>query len=118
MLAAAATLLGCASSRSAGYAAGPGASCQESAALPGKPGCFWLRDFDGSWTVFNELSGRAPSLRSIRPVSPFGAPVRRVGVYPVQPVLDFGKLRLFSQPRYASCQDHGVSHSRWLSPLG
>jgi hypothetical protein len=54
LLAAAATLLGCASSRSAGYAAGPGASRQENAALPGKPGCFWLRDFDGSWTVLND----------------------------------------------------------------
>ncbi|MGA7538265.1 MAG: DUF6491 family protein [Steroidobacteraceae bacterium] len=47
--AAAAALLGCASSQGA-----TGAKGQTSAALPGTPGCFWLRDFDGSWTVLND----------------------------------------------------------------
>jgi Family of unknown function (DUF6491) len=48
---AAGALLGCASIPGAAH---EGASAQKSAALPGKPGCFWLRDFDGSWTVLND----------------------------------------------------------------
>lgn len=51
LLATAATLLGCASTPGA---AREGASAQNTAALPGKPGCFWLMDFDGSWTVLND----------------------------------------------------------------
>jgi Family of unknown function (DUF6491) len=47
--AAAAALLGCASTEGV-----TGAKGQASAALPGTPGCFWLRDFDGSWTVLND----------------------------------------------------------------
>lgn len=27
---------------------------QATANLPGKPGCFWLRNFTGSWTVLNQ----------------------------------------------------------------
>lgn len=53
----AAALWGCASSPSsqgAGLAANLGAKSHETAALPGKPGCFWLSNFDGSWTVLNE----------------------------------------------------------------
>jgi len=42
-------LLGCASTQGAGHANGP-----TTAALPGTPACFWLRDFDGSWTVLND----------------------------------------------------------------
>jgi hypothetical protein len=52
MLATAATLLGCASTPGGARHAGAGAL--ETAALPGKPGCFWLRNFDGSWTVLND----------------------------------------------------------------
>lgn len=51
LLASAATLLGCASTPGAPHAR---AGAQNTAALPGKPGCFWLRDFDGSWTVLND----------------------------------------------------------------
>ncbi|HWG77646.1 MAG TPA: DUF6491 family protein [Steroidobacteraceae bacterium] len=32
----------------------PGPNPHDLAALPGKPGCFWLRNFDGSWTALNE----------------------------------------------------------------
>ena len=56
LAAAAAALCGCASSPSsqgAGVAAYLGKS-HETAALPGKPGCFWLSNFDGSWTVLND----------------------------------------------------------------
>lgn len=57
-LAAAATALGgCASSlasQGAGLAANLGSGRQKSAPLPGKPGCFWISNFDGSWTVLNE----------------------------------------------------------------
>lgn len=66
LLAAAAAVLGaCASSPSsqgAGVAANLGSKRQETAALPGKPGCFWLSNFDGSWTVLNpsELIVYAP----------------------------------------------------------
>jgi hypothetical protein len=48
---AAAALLGCASAHGRGYAASSAATDRETAALPGRPGCFWLTDFDGSWTV-------------------------------------------------------------------
>ncbi len=55
-------LAGCASTPSPGPAAAPastapdrGAGAQRTAAvLPGQPGCFWLRNFDGSWTVLNQ----------------------------------------------------------------
>ncbi|MGH8316624.1 MAG: DUF6491 family protein [Steroidobacteraceae bacterium] len=50
--AAAAALLGCASTQVTGPA-NRGAGSQKTAALPGKPGCFWLRQFQGSWTVLN-----------------------------------------------------------------
>lgn len=52
-----AALSGCASSPSsqgAGVAAVLGSKSHKAAALPGKPGCFWLSNFDGSWTVLNE----------------------------------------------------------------
>jgi hypothetical protein len=60
--AAAATLLGCASTQGAGHATNTGTSSQKTAALPGKPACFWLRSFQGSWTVLNssELIVYAP----------------------------------------------------------
>lgn len=32
----------------------PGPDPHDLAALPGKPGCFWLRNFDGSWTALNQ----------------------------------------------------------------
>ncbi|MGH8316655.1 MAG: DUF6491 family protein [Steroidobacteraceae bacterium] len=51
LAAAAAALLGCASAPVGGYATSSAATSRETAALPGKPGCFWLTDFDGSWTV-------------------------------------------------------------------
>lgn len=57
LAAAAGALWGCASSPSsqgAGLAADLGSKSQEAAALPGKPGCFWLSNFDGSWTVLND----------------------------------------------------------------
>ena len=42
----------------AGCAGGPrevrGERATDTAALPGKPGCFWLRNFDGSWTALNQ----------------------------------------------------------------
>ncbi|MGH8290141.1 MAG: DUF6491 family protein [Steroidobacteraceae bacterium] len=41
-------MLGCASTH------GAGANSPKTAALPGTPGCFWLRNFDGSWTVLND----------------------------------------------------------------
>ncbi len=39
-----------------GCASGPGTAdqAQATAALPGKPGCFFLVNFDGSWTVLNQ----------------------------------------------------------------
>lgn len=49
-------LWGCAaspSSQGAGVAANLQSSSHVTAALPGKPGCFWLSNFDGSWTVLN-----------------------------------------------------------------
>lgn len=51
--AAAAALLGCASAPE-GYATESAATGREIAALPGKPGCFWLTGFDGSWTVLTD----------------------------------------------------------------
>jgi Family of unknown function (DUF6491) len=51
---AALALLGCASTQPAGHAANGVAAGQKTAALPGKPGCFWLKDFQGSWTVLND----------------------------------------------------------------
>jgi hypothetical protein len=56
-LAAAALLFGCASNPSrqgVDHAANLGSKSHETVALPGKPGCFWLSNFDGSWTVLNE----------------------------------------------------------------
>ena len=52
----AAALSACASGpprRAGGYTAGAGVR-QKSVALPGQPGCFWLSDFEGSWTVLND----------------------------------------------------------------
>lgn len=58
MLASAAVVIcGCAanpSSQGAGAAPNRVAAGHGSAALPGKPGCFWLSNFDGSWTVLND----------------------------------------------------------------
>lgn len=57
LLAAAAMLSGCAtspSSQGAGFTADVGSSSQNRKSIPGKPGCFWLRNFDGSWTVLND----------------------------------------------------------------
>ena len=58
LLAAAVTIVsGCASSPSsqgAGVAAALASPSQNAAALPGTPGCFWLSNFDGSWTVLND----------------------------------------------------------------
>jgi hypothetical protein len=46
-----AVLAGCASSAPNS----PDSSAQRTAAtLPGKPACFWLRSFDGSWTALNQ----------------------------------------------------------------
>lgn len=39
----------------AGCASEPhGADARAEAALPGKPACFWLMNFDGSWTALNQ----------------------------------------------------------------
>ena len=46
-----AALAGCATS--APESSGAGAQ-RTAAALPGTPGCFWLRNFDGSWTVLSQ----------------------------------------------------------------
>jgi hypothetical protein len=58
LLAAGATMLwGCASSPSsqgAGVAAALRSPGGKGAALAGTPGCFWLSNFDGSWTVLND----------------------------------------------------------------
>jgi len=54
---AAAALSGCASSPSsqaAGYAESMGGTNRALATLPGRPACFWLRNFDGSWIVLND----------------------------------------------------------------
>ncbi len=51
--AAAAALLGCAST-GGGYAGSRAATARSTAPLPGKPGCFWVADFDGSWTALND----------------------------------------------------------------
>ncbi len=61
--AAAAALLGCATQPAHSRAAATAATREKTAALPGKPGCFWLQNFDGSWTVLNdsELIVYAPS---------------------------------------------------------
>jgi len=50
----AAVLLGCASTPVGSQAASRAATGRTIAALPGKPGCFWVTDFDGSWTVLND----------------------------------------------------------------
>jgi Family of unknown function (DUF6491) len=52
LLAAATALVGCAWSQGVGYAANRGPTSQRTTALPGKPGCFWLANFEG-WTVLN-----------------------------------------------------------------
>ena len=58
LITAGATMLwGCASSPSsqgAGVAAALRSPSEKEAALPGTPGCFWLSNFDGSWTVLND----------------------------------------------------------------
>lgn len=43
---------GCASGPK--HSVAPGPNPYALASLPGKPGCFWLRSFDGSWTALNE----------------------------------------------------------------
>src|SRR6185437_10571266 len=56
----AASLWGCASSpfspasQGAAVAANLGSTGRNAAPLPGEPGCFWLSNFDGSWTVLNK----------------------------------------------------------------
>jgi Family of unknown function (DUF6491) len=57
LAAGACVLTGCASSPSsqgAGFAADVGSGGRSTPVLPGTPGCFWLRNFDGSWTVLND----------------------------------------------------------------
>lgn len=51
------SLCGCAASpasQGAGMAANVAGASRKAAPLPGKPGCFWLSNFDGSWTVLND----------------------------------------------------------------
>lgn len=65
LVAAASVICGCASSpasQGAGYAANLGGTNRTTAPLPGKPACFWLSNFEGSWTVLNssELIVYAP----------------------------------------------------------
>lgn len=52
--AAAGVLLGCASSPRDNRAAGHRAVSRNTAPLPGKPGCFWVTDFNNSWTALND----------------------------------------------------------------
>lgn len=57
LTAAFAGLWSCASSPSSqgvGLAADLGSTREEASTLPGKPGCFRLSDFNGSWTVLND----------------------------------------------------------------
>ena len=50
----AAALLGCASTHGGEYGAGGAALSRKTGALPGKPACFRVTDFDGSFTVLND----------------------------------------------------------------
>jgi len=57
LLAATTILSSCASSpasQGAGVAAALRSPSPKTASLPGTPGCFWLSNFDGSWTVLND----------------------------------------------------------------
>lgn len=50
---AAAALTACATAP-AGAGGAAGATAHTAAPLPGKPACFWLSNFDGSWTALNQ----------------------------------------------------------------
>lgn len=50
----AAALFGCASTCGRGCATSSVATRREAAALPGKPACFRVADFDGSWITLND----------------------------------------------------------------
>ena len=93
LAAAGAALCGCASSPSsqgAGFAAFLGANRHTAAALPGKPGCFWLHDFDGSWTVLND--------RELIVYAPFYSQPYLVKLFSPVPTLRFHERLGFADP--------------------
>jgi hypothetical protein len=59
----------------------PGAST--TAGLPGQPGCFWLRNFDGSWTALNQ--------RELLVYAPLTSPPYLVQLFEPIPTLKFAE---------------------------
>ena len=78
-----ATLLagGCATASRDTLASGPNPA--DLAALPGKPGCFWLRNFDGSWTALNQ--------RQLLVYAPLTSPPYLVQLFEPVPTLRFAE---------------------------
>ncbi|HEY7929663.1 MAG TPA: DUF6491 family protein [Steroidobacteraceae bacterium] len=72
---------GCASGPRDTLAAGP--NPPDLAALPGKPGCFWLRNFDGSWTALNQ--------RQLLVYAPLTSPPYLVQLFQPIPTLRFAQ---------------------------
>jgi hypothetical protein len=64
-------------------AVAPGPNPHDIAALPGKPGCFWLRNFDGSWTVLNQ--------RQLLVYAPLTRPPYLVQLFEPIPTLKFAE---------------------------
>jgi len=70
---------GCASGPIGAARAGP--SPHDLASLPGRPGCFWLRAFDGSWTALNQ--------RQLLVYAPLTSPPYLVQLFQPIPTLQF-----------------------------
>ena len=72
----------------AGCAGGPanrpaGERAAGTAALPGTPGCFWLRNFEGSWTALNQ--------RELLVYAPLSSPPYLVQLFAPVPTLQFAE---------------------------
>lgn len=61
----------------------PGPNPHSLTALPGKPGCFWLRSFDGSWTALND--------RQLLVYAPLSGPPYLVQLFEPIPTLKFAE---------------------------
>jgi hypothetical protein len=76
------SLSGCASTPRA-HTGDAAAGAADTAGLPGKPGCFWLRSFDGSWTALNQ--------RELLVYAPLTNPPYLVQLFEPVPTLKFAE---------------------------
>jgi hypothetical protein len=79
----------------------PGPNPHDLAALPGKPGCFWLRNFDGSWTALNQ--------RQLLVYAPLTSPPYLVQLFEPVPTLRFAERLGFEDVEHTGMICNGAA---------